>query len=369
MRLGFDAKRLFNNITGLGNYGRTLVQNLERFYPADHLYLYTPEARSSSRTKYFLDQNRFRIRTAPSLLDSLWRSWGITKALVRDGVELYHGLSNELPLNIRKSRLPTVVTIHDLIFKVLPDTYPAVDRVIYDYKVRRACANADHIIAISENTKRDITAYYDTAPEKISVVYQACDPVFYDDSVPTTTASLPQDFLLYVGAVTDRKNLKGIIEALAGLPSGNRPPLVVVGSGGRYMQHIRKLATQVQVRCSWLDSIDSALELKSIYLRALALAYPSRYEGFGLPVAEALLCGTPVITSKTSSLPEAGGHSSVYVDPGSIEELREAITDVLGDTDKRETMKRDGQRFARARFDPVTLTTQLHKLYERVLSP
>lgn len=111
-------------------------------------------------------------------LSSLWRVWGITSQLEKEGIELFHGLSNELPLNIHKSRIKSIVTIHDLIFLRYPQYYQSIDRKIYTYKFRKACENADKIIAISECTKRDIIRYFNIPDDKIEVVYQGCDVSF-----------------------------------------------------------------------------------------------------------------------------------------------------------------------------------------------
>ena len=161
MRIGFDGKRAVQNFTGLGNYSRYVADILCHFYPENDYVLYAPKKRENKRMNLLTGQYRQLTLAYPATsfwkkLSSLWRVWGITSQLEKEGIELFHGLSNELPLNIHKSRIKSIVTIHDLIFLRYPQYYQSIDRKIYTYKFRKACENADKIIAISECTKRDI---------------------------------------------------------------------------------------------------------------------------------------------------------------------------------------------------------------------
>ena len=198
--IGFDAKRAVANGTGLGSYSRTLINDLAR-YPLT-LRLYAPdEGRDDLRTQiqdranvtlhtphstfhiphstFHLPPSTFHIPHSTSLGKSLWRSHGIVSDLRRDGIQLYHGLSGELPIGIRKSGIPSVVTIHDLIFLRHPEYYHWIDTKIYAWKFRQTISEATHIIAISECTRRDILHYApELDPARISVIYQSCAPKF-----------------------------------------------------------------------------------------------------------------------------------------------------------------------------------------------
>lgn len=183
MRIGFDGKRAVQNFTGLGNYSRYVADILCHFYPENDYVLYAPKKRENKRMNLLTGQYRQLTLAYPATsfwkkLSSLWRVWGITSQLEKEGIELFHGLSNELPLNIHKSRIKSIVTIHDLIFLRYPQYYQSIDRKIYTYKFRKACENADKIIAISECTKRDIIRYFNIPDDKIEVVYQGCDISF-----------------------------------------------------------------------------------------------------------------------------------------------------------------------------------------------
>ena len=169
MIIGFDGKRAVQNNTGLGNYSRLLVEVLATRFP-EHLYaLYAPKLRPNPRLKPLMELDNVELHTPDTAsgrtFGALWRSRGITSALKEDKVSLYHGLSGELPMNIAGSGIPSVVTIHDLIFRRFPECYSAVDRRIYDYKFRHAAERADRIIAISECTRRAIMEFYNIPAE------------------------------------------------------------------------------------------------------------------------------------------------------------------------------------------------------------
>ena len=132
MKLAFDAKRLFNNHTGLGNYSRSLVRNLQDLFPTIDYHLFTPEKKQSSSTAYFFEAQKFHVHESKARIKAYWRSFSIVKDLQKAGINIYHGLSNELPHNINNSGIKSVVTIHDLIFKIYPETYSIGERLIYD---------------------------------------------------------------------------------------------------------------------------------------------------------------------------------------------------------------------------------------------
>jgi glycosyltransferase involved in cell wall biosynthesis len=372
MKIGFDAKRLFNNNTGLGNYSRSLVRNLQQTQPKNDYHLFSPEAQQTSNTAYFFNTERFHIHQSKARLKAYWRSFSIVKDLQKTGIELYHGLSNELPHNLQQSGIKSVVTIHDLIFKIYPETYSLSERLIYDRKFRYACEHADKIVAISENTKRDITRLYDIPESKISVIYQSCNPIFYQMRLAGENESvkkqyqLPEQYFLYVGSIEARKNLKLIIEAYRLKKGQINIPLVVIGKGGAYKNECKKLIAAYQLEESfiWHENLADNLHLQSVYQMASALIYPSLYEGFGLPIAEALLSKTPVIAADTSSLWEAGGTDSIYINPRSAAALSDAMLRVISDREFVENMKEKGFLYAHQSFDRNQLTSQMLALYQ-----
>lgn len=375
MRIGFDAKRLYNNFTGLGNYSRTLVFNLQRYFPEDDYYLYTPKIKKDITTLSFLENQNYQTIAYEGMFKGLWRSSFIKRNLTEDRIDIFHGLSHEIPMGLDRTSIRSVVTIHDLIFLTYPDMFTAIDRAIYNYKFRYACRHADKIIAISESTKQDIIKYFGTPENKIEVIYQAIQPVFHtmqsQENAENTIQKykLPKDYLLYVGAINSRKNLLGLVKALVLLPVDMRIPLVVVGNGRQYKEEVLKYAGQngISDRLIFINNLHAPEELQAFYQKAKIFIYPSFYEGFGLPVTEALLSKVPVITSGLSSLPEAGGPDSCYVHPDRPEEIADAIENILSDTVKCQEMIEKGYLFAKKQFDVGHLTTQVHQLYQQIL--
>ena len=371
-RIGFDAKRLFNNFTGLGNYSRTLVQNLANYFPENDYYLFTPKVVKNGETQFFLNSPLFTVQQPRHGWPAWWRTAGIKKDLRKHHIQLFHGLSHEIPVGIRKTGIKSVVTIHDLLFKRFTGQYNAADRYIYDLKFRYACRNADRIIAISEATKTDIMNDYGIPEEKIRVVYQSCNERFMQERSNRTIDqmlakyNLPRDYLLYVGAIVERKNLLGVVKALEILPASVDLPLVVVGRGGQYEMEVKNYLSAANLAGRVLFIQPDFADLPPLYQQADVFVYPSFGEGFGIPILEALFSETPVVTSNLSSLPEAAGPHSCLIDPASPEAIAAGIEKVLTDSDYRSTMIREGYQYAQ-RFKGEPLTRQLMGIYDRIL--
>ena len=385
MRIGFDAKRAAQNATGLGNYSRFVIRILNNFFPDDEQVLYVPnpkktqhldKATANGNDNDINGKNVTKIRFPQRIwkrLRSLWRVWGITSDLKRDRIDIFHGLSNELPLNIRKAKCRSVVTIHDLIFLHYPKYYHWIDRKIYDFKFRRSCSDADRVIAGSEFTKREIMKYYGTPEAKIDVVYQGCDPAF---SAPIGNEkldevarrySLPQQFILYVGSIEERKNLMLVAKAIASRPSAFSHKIVAVGKRTPYVDEIRDYleANGIADRMLFFHKVPFAY-LPSFYRLADAFVYPSRIEGFGIPMLEAISSGLPAIGCTGSCLEEAGGPHCIYVDPDDAQAMSAALCRVVSDKELRETMIREGYKYARNFTDEV-LAGKVHETYSSIL--
>lgn len=370
MRIGYDAKRFFLNNTGLGNYSRWLVKSLASFYPDNSYLLYTPKVKAYNRSR-FLSENTQTITPKSKTLTSLWRSKGIVNDLQRDDIALYHGLSHELPYRIDRSGIASVVTVHDLIFKRFPQYFGRVSRAIYGAKLRYACRVADKIIAVSQRTKDDIVELLNISPKKIEVIYQGCDAAF---KTPCTTQQkqlvlrkyhITADFVLSVGTIEERKNLLVLIKAFSQVRQPAK--LVVIGRQTRYAETVKKAIHRYRLtdRMIFLDQVDFS-DLPAIYQSARVFVYPSRYEGFGIPVLEALNSGTPVIAATGSCLEEAGGPGSLYVDPDNETELAEKINRVLTDDLLREEMIARGNEYSR-NFDDDKLAAKLMATYQDIL--
>ncbi|RXK85620.1 glycosyltransferase family 4 protein [Filimonas effusa] len=341
MKIAFEAKRAYTNGTGLGHYSRTLLSSLAVNFPEHSYYLCTPRLTDRYNAAAFSNMQVVTPQRFPSrLFTSAWRSSWVKKDLKRLGIDLYHGLSHEIPMGIQHTGIKTVVTIHDLIFERYPGQFNAIDVKIYRKKFSYACAHADRVIAISQQTKDDIMHYYGTPAEKIDVCYQSCNPMFAgrvseeERRVIRERYQLPERYYLYVGSVIERKNLLTICKAVKALQ--NDIPLVVIGDGDGYkkqvLQYIAEnglgdkiLFLSDRAETKGLASFRSAEDFPAIYQQAICMIYPSIFEGFGIPVLEALFSQIPVITSNLSCLPEAGGPGAWYIDPYDVGQLAEGM--------------------------------------------
>ena len=231
MKIGFDAKRLYNNFTGLGNHSRTTIDILTAEFPDNEYWLYTPKVRLNGTTQpYMGKKNCYTVTPKGVMRGSAWRTYGLVNEMKKDGIEVFHGLSNEMPVGLFHSGIASVVTIHDVAFKTFPDMYHWHDRKIYDMKWQYACNHADRIICISECTKKDVLEFYNVPDHKVEVIYQPVNPIYYTPIAKSET----QPYMLYVGAINSRKNLFGIVKAMELMPEDVRMPLIVVGGGGSY---------------------------------------------------------------------------------------------------------------------------------------
>jgi glycosyltransferase involved in cell wall biosynthesis len=378
MKLGYDGKRAVFNMTGLGNYSRTLLRSLSLYYPDNQYFLYTPAYEHHQRLDFLRQSTNISVRTPRTLMSRsckpLWRSYLVTHDLQGDGIELFHGLSNELPYAVKRSRAKSIVTIHDLIFLRYPELYPRLDRKIYRSKVNYACRTADCIVAVSEQTRQDIIGFLNVDPARIKVVYQSCDPIFYETVNETHRRQvrdrhgLPSQYILYVGTIERRKNLLGIIKALPLLKHGRDVHLVVIGRGRGYKEEVLAYvqAQGLAARVHFLIDTPFA-DFPAIYQMASAFVLPSLFEGFGIPISEALWSNCPVITSAGGCFAEAGGPSSIYVDPKDDTALVNAIVRVLEDGDLANKMRADGYAYVQRFRDAVTAAAMMG-LYREILS-
>ena len=368
LKIGFDAKRIVRNGTGLGSYGRTLVNDLAQ-YPL-RLNLYAPDkGRDDLRTQIVERDNIAFVYPTSRHFKSYWRSRGIVADLKRDGIQLFHGLSGELPFSIRKSGIKSVVTIHDLIFLRHPEFYNPIDVQIYKWKFRQTIKEADHIIAISECTKRDILEYGGNlvSEDKITLIYQSCSPRF-NTSQNYKTSNLNSKlgrYVLSVGSIEPRKNTMLALKALHHLPDDIS--LVLVGRHTAYTDKLIQYARAngLEHRLHILHGVPDT-DLPALYAGAECFVYPSVYEGFGIPIIEAISCGLPVVACTGSCLEEAGGPDSLYVAPNDAIGMANAIRRSLKGADDREERIQRSMDYIR-RFSGTDVAGQVVDVYKRVL--
>lgn len=332
MKIGYDAKRIFHNASGLGNYSRDLVRILATYYPKNSYHLYNPKKQKLNRWKPLPNTIEKQPKGIWRYFHSLWRQGPIVRQLKNDGIDVFHGLSGELPKGLR---IPSIVTVHDLIFVHYPELYNPIDVYIHKRKVKHAVKKATKVVAISEQTKADLIRFTGVAEHKISVIYQGCHHAFKNKfskekrAEIRKTFGLPEKFVLYVGTLEERKNALSIAKAL----KDSNHHMVFVGKAKAYGKKLKTfvLEHQLQDRVVFIDQI-SIEELAGVYQCATVFCYPSFYEGFGIPIIEALYSGVPVITSKGGCFSEAGGVSSVYIDPKDKKQLQEAIEELFAES-------------------------------------
>lgn len=372
MNIGFDAKRIVNNGSGLGSYGRTLVNDLADIVDDNTtLHLYAPdEGREELRCQVRPSSHLRFVYPEKVWVKSLWRSRGIIKDLLRDHIDIFHGLSGELPIGIRKTGIKSVVTIHDLIFMRHPEYYHRIDTKIYTAKFHRTVKEADRIIAISECTKRDIVELGGVDPDKIEVIYQSCGTHFHhpanDDKKQDVNARylLPARYIVNVGTIEERKNILLAVKALHRLPE--ELTLIIVGRSTPYAEKVKHYVEEngLKTRVQFLHHVPNA-DLPAIYQMAEACVYPSRYEGFGIPVIEAIQSGLPVVACTGSCLEEAGGPHSLYVQPDDVEGMAHAIQQVIKGAEGREERIQQAQAYIR-RFEGTDVASQVLQVYREV---
>lgn len=369
MRIGFDAKRLFNNFTGLGNYSRFVVRALQNEFPENEYVLFTPAVKARTETAPF-QRAPFEVHTAgfPAVFRGYWRSVELARVAQQAQVQVFHGLSNELPLR-QASGLPLVCTVHDLIFERYPQLYSPIDRAIYRMKMRHVCRVADRIIAISAQTARDVQELFDVEAQRIRIVYQGCAPMFYQTATAAQQLAvkkkyqLPDEFVLMVGTLEARKNAALVLRALAAMQ--RRVPVVFVGRQTGYQAVLNELIRTNQlerwVRFLKVDYVD----LPTVYQLARAFVYPSRYEGFGIPIVEAIASGVPVVTTRGGVFAEAGGPDSWYVNPDQPEELATALTEMLSGGEQVQARVRHSRVYI-DRFSSAAVARDLMRVYQEV---
>lgn len=361
MKIGFDGKRFFHNASGLGNYSRDLLRILAHHLPDNQYVLF--DRKDSGRGQDILSSPN--VAFSPVTPGIFARQLQMGRDACTAGCDIFHGLSGELPLRWGSRQIRKVVTIHDLIFRIYPEYYTFFDRQIHFRKFRNAVLAADAVVAISEQTKADIVHYLKIPESKIHVIYQGCSHLFKTRYTPEqknrvkNKYSLPDNFLLNVGTIEKRKNGLSIAEAIRGTDL----PLIFIGRETAYANAIRNVSDPGQVR--FLKDVSNE-ELAIIYQLATIFIYPSVYEGFGIPVIEALFSGTPVITNQDGVFREAGGDSTVYADVQNISGLRTKILHLWNDENRRNKIAQEGGRFVQ-KFSDEVIARQWAQLYESLL--
>jgi glycosyltransferase involved in cell wall biosynthesis len=384
MVIGYDGKRAYQNKTGLGNYIRSLLPVLAEYYPDEKYVLFAPKetdlftASSVNNTEAVFPDTAFYKQ-----FPALWRRNGMVKAISEYGIDIYHGVSNELPNGIQRSGVKSVVTVHDVIFERFPETYNFDERYVHRWKIKYACRVADAVIAISEQTKKDLIDLYKVPAEKITVIYQSCNPIFQrlvsnkKKQEVKELYNLPDKYFLFVSSIAPRKNLIAICKAMVSFKDKLQIPLVVIGNGKKEKQEAKDLMAANglvhllillnEMPQSQQSRFTTAADFPAIYQQALALIYPSIFEGFGAPLLEALWSNLPVISSNASCLPEVGGNAALYFEPHDTNTLSQHMLNIANDKELAVSMIAKGKLQAE-KFSKQHYAKSMMDVYKKVLA-
>ncbi len=342
MRIGIDVGILREEKRGVGHYLFNLLEEFSRLSSDDDIYLYSPRP-----ILYNFKKNRnwhSRIGTIP-LPGTFWLQTQCKNYIKKDNVEIFFGPSHVLPLNLSNT-IRKVLVVHDLVAILYPDTMTNYNRFIHNIFFAKSLKSADSIITMSEATKQSIIEKFGINENRINVIYEGVSKSFrpYQPEELKSILNkygLNKPYLLSVGTLEPRKNYPVLLRAFKRLKTDW--DLVIVGKKGWKFQNILltikdlKLADRVKI----LGYVEDA-ELPFFYNGAEIFIFPSIYEGFGLPILEALACGTPVICSNSSSLPEVGGDAVIYFDLNSVEELVVKVNELLANSELKKVLIQRG---------------------------
>jgi glycosyltransferase involved in cell wall biosynthesis len=353
MLIGVDASRaVVRHRTGTEFYSLHLIDALLALDTCHRFRLYfnrmTEESALpwSRRHTNLTIPPRLEIRVIP--FPRLWTHLRLGLEVAVDPPTVLYVPSHVLP---RWTRIPSVVTVHDLGYLFYPAAHPWRQRWYLNWSTRHNARSSTVVIADSEATRADLVAHYSIPESKIVVAYPSCDADLAPISDPAEIDAVKRrydirdDYFLHIGTLHPRKNLARLIEAFAGLPRSGSVQLVLAGKKGWLYDHliqlVRRLGLQDRVLFpGYVDDADKA----SLISGALAYVFPSLYEGFGFPVLEAQACETPLICANVSSLPEVAGDGALLIDPINMSDLTQAMARVLNDEDLRTSLISRGQR-------------------------
>lgn len=373
MTIYIDVSAALHGKAGLGRYAESLTQALVAKDPARFALFFN----RSGRTKVLSGLEGTPSRSVRAAYKP-WRMavWlgqiaGVGFDRLLPGAELYHGTEHLLmPLR----NVPSVLTVHDLIFRLFPQHHKRLNYWYLNAAMPLYCRRASAIIAVSQATKQDLVRCYRLDPAKITVIHEAAAPHF----APASSAQvaqvraryrLPEEYLLHVGTIEPRKNLSRLLEAIHRLRRGKEDiRLVVVGSKGwLYEGFFQRLEDLELGDAVIMPGYVPDTDLAAIYTGARLVVLPSLYEGFGLPVLEAMVCGVPVVCSDRSSLPEVGGDAARFFDPEDVAAMSDVILAAWRDEVQREGMRQAGLAqaahfsWARAADETLALYTKVSK--------
>jgi len=347
MRIAFDARPLTENKAGIGRYTDQLIRAIIKLAPDNEYFLF------SNRDIHFAAVENCHLIKKGGMMGNIWLQLVLPGLLKTYGIDLLHSPMYLMPL---ATNLPTVITVHDLVYRVFPETTNWKNRVALQAVLPCSIKKARRIIAVSENTRKDILKYYPNASPKIKVIPLGCDERYTMasdqdfDNPQNSLPGLPKHYILTVGTLEPRKNLVRLFQAYKLLrqnfPELKQKLLVVGARGWQFADILTELQTLGLSEQVILTDYVPDEKMPLIYHRADLFVFPSLYEGFGLPPLEAMVMGVPVVSSAAGSLQEVVGDAALLFDPYDINDMCLKMAEVLSDPQRQEAMRLAGFRHA-----------------------
>jgi len=367
LRIGLEVSPLAVNATGIPNYIRRLLEGFASLDSGDEFFLYTNRPIPSGPG--LPDSFRTVIVDRPHPRFQLWFQLELPRRVRRDGVQVFHGLFSRLPFALP---VPGVVTVHDLSGYAMPGIHKRwthLTNLLYPLYLRKAAA----VVAVSSFTASELSRTFPWIGDRIRVVHEAAPPEFAPVKDPSVLEAararygLPKRFILFLGTLEPRKNLGRLIEAYRSIAGRIPHSLVIAGGSGWRGGGLPdgKVRGEHRDRVLLTGFVDQE-DLPALFSLAEMLVYPSIYEGFGLPILEAMACGTPVVTSSVSSMPEVAGDAALLADPRSVEGMAEAILRLAEDAGLRDELREKGFRREKG-FSWRTAAARTMDVYREVL--
>jgi glycosyltransferase involved in cell wall biosynthesis len=367
MKIGIDIHSIGSQKGGNETYYRELIKELAEIRSDQDFLLYYTHPGTGQQIPA---NDHFTLKRLSPAHPLLRIPFAIPRRASTDGLDLYHAQFIVPPL----LKCKTVTSIFDIAYERVPDLFQPAQRAWLRWLVPWSARRADHILTLSEHSKKDIAETYGIAEDKITVTHLAASDAFIPHSKEKSKERLAQrygiegDFILYLGRLQARKNLARLIEAYALVrKAGFSQTLVIAGKRDSLFEPVQARIKELKLEQNiLLPGYVHAEDVPIFYSAAEVFVYPSLYEGFGLPVIEAMSCGVPVITSRGSSLEEVAGTAALSIDPLDVEAIAQAIVKVLGDTALREQLREAG--LARSKqFNYKDAARQTVAVYERVM--
>jgi glycosyltransferase involved in cell wall biosynthesis len=368
MKIGVDARSLTRPRTGIGRYTLEMCRALSRVDSVD-LCLYSPDY---IRQEYLdiLDAHRVRSgNISNGFLRQIWSEYHLPLWVKEDNLDLFWGPAHRLPRIISKN-IPLVVTIHDLVWRIVPETMRPITRLLESYFSPKAIGRADYIVADSVATAEALGEYYQVTPGRVEVIplgAMRADKLQSRDQLKHF--GIDRKYALFVGTVEPRKNLQRLLLAYSRLGKMDRDSVMLVIAGGEGWGNVSlkdmvvDLGLESRVRI--IDYVSEDV-LSMLYANTLFLTMPSLYEGFGLPLAEAIVHGVPVLTSNNSSMPEVAGDAGLLVDALDVDSICAGLEQMINNDELRRDLALNAEKSA-SRFDWDNSANQLVTIFEKAI--